>query len=104
TPTMAQAAPPVPVKNKKTKSVIVTLAFVVMIGVIGTLGYLYYTTNNSLEKKAQELASTHQETAKHREASAKHEAVATFITEQNNESLSRQLCGGTPVGMFDVHL
>lgn len=91
-------------KQRKTKSIIVISLLVLMLVAIGALGYLYYATNKTLDKKAQELSAAYQEVERHKAIAEKHEAVATFIAEQNDDALSRQLCGGTPVGMFDVHI
>lgn len=97
-------SPHIPSKRNKTTSIILTVLVILVAGTIGTLGYLYRSTSSSLKKKTQELSNAHQEIEKRQAVINKHEAVATFISEQNDEILSRQLCGGTPVGMFDVHL
>lgn len=75
-----------------------------MLTAIGVLSYLYYTTNNQLNEKEVELAKSQQDVKKYKEKADSYEAVSTFIAEQNDQIMSRQLCGGTPVGMFDVHL
>lgn len=103
-PAVIQSSQATTPRKGKLRTIIVVLLFIVMLGAIGALGYLYYSTNSQLKETKQELTNSHQETEKYKEIAENYEAVSTFIAEQNDQMLSRQLCGGTPVGMFDVHI
>lgn len=93
-----------PKKQNKIKTVILAVIFIILIGAVIALSFLLLDSNKSLESKNNELKAVSAELETAKRTVDKHEAVNSFIAEHNDESLSRSLCGGTPVGMFDVHL
>jgi hypothetical protein len=107
TPVMQQPsfAPQLPSRQKsKGKTILVAFLFVLLLGGLGFLGYTYKSTNDALKQKSQELSKAYGTIGDFQVIINKQEAVDSFTAEQNDEILSRNLCGGTPVGMFDVHL
>lgn len=105
TPAPASIIPPTPAKKGGGKVVLVVLLVVSLLAA-GALGYLYYTTRNTLGEKKQELSKASQQIDSLEKSLSSSEAQREkeFIWQNNTELLSRSLCGGQPLLMSDVHL
>jgi len=86
------------------KKFLLILLILVLLGGAGFLGYTYKKTNDSLKKKSQDLSAAYQTVQKFQAIINQNQAEKDFIAQHNDAELSRSLCSGKPVGMFDVHL
>ncbi len=95
------------VKRSKVPKILVIIFILLLLAGLGFLGYTYKKTNDTVKVKSIELSKAYQSIESLEKSTEKLkslEAAEKFIKEQNNEKLSRQMCGGTPVGVFDVHI
>lgn len=94
-----------PTRGKsKLPVILTTLLILALLGGGGYLGYQYKFTSDKLAVTQKELTDSQarvQDANKKLEAST---AAQDFIAKYNDASLSRNLCNGTSVGMFDIHV
>jgi hypothetical protein len=91
-------------KKSKLSLIMTILLFLLLLGASGYLGYMYKTTNDKLTASNTSLT---QAKAKLTETEAKlsaGNAPEAFIAKYNDAKLSRSLCNGQSLGMFDVHI
>lgn len=91
-------------KKSKLKTIFVWLLFVLLLGGAGFLGYTYKMTNDKLKQQSTKLSESYKTIETFQAIINQDKATSEFIATYNNAALSRNLCGGNAVGMFDVHL
>lgn len=89
---------------KKPKKLLKILLALVIVGIIGALGYFLFVTHQKLVKTQEALTSTQATLATTKADLDKELAVKDFIATNNTAALSKADCAGQPLGMFDVHL
>jgi hypothetical protein len=102
TPNYAPASPQP--KSGKGKTLLVAFFIILLVVGAAALGYFYYRTNSSLKQKSQELSESYKTVELFQGIIDDKEAVDKFLAQENSATLSRSLCSGNQLGMFDVHL
>lgn len=115
-PTLAQpqqftASTAVTVKKKSKLPLILTILLIlVLLGAGGFSGFMYKTTADKLAATEKNLSDTNasltETKSKLSETQTKLDtetAAKNFSSKYNDAQLSRNLCNGRPLGMFDVH-
>lgn len=97
---------PTSLPPKKRGNVFLVVLTITLVLAAGALGYLYYSTNESLRGKSQELSKAYQtiERLQEEQDSNPAQQEKEFIWRNNTAELSRGLCAGQPLLMSDVHL
>lgn len=91
-------------KKSKTKTVLVSLLFIIVLAGAGYLGYTYKKTNDALKLQSQKLSNAYKTVGEFQAIINKDNATSDFAAKYNDKNLSRELCANKAVGMFDVHL
>lgn len=94
----------VTVKQSKLPKILLILLILLLLAGLGFLGYTYKKTNDALGAKSKELSGAYQTIATYQGIIDRHDVTGNFIAKENNAKLSQQMCGGTPLGMFDVYI
>lgn len=91
-------------KKHLIKSILLWLLIILLLAGLGTLGYFYKTTNDSLKTQSQKLSQNYKTIKDFQAIIDKNQAERDFIAKYNSAGLSRNLCNGSSVLMSDVHV
>ena len=94
-------------RNSPRKPIKITLLIVALLLSVSAAGYFAYkqtTTNRSLQETQKSLRDTKAALESVPKQAAGGKTEKEFITQHNDAALSRSLCSGKSVGMFDVHI
>lgn len=89
--------PPAPRKKNPILGMLIAFLIILLVGGLGFLAYMYKTTDDKHRQAKDELAAARTEIDQLK-------ATQDFVVKHNNADLSRNLCAGQALGMFDVHL